>query len=363
MSEYNPVNELVKKQYEEALLHGKYRDPKTVKAVWNAINVFEDFTDHAEFKTFNADQAKSFKAWLEKCKNKKGELLSISTVRSTLNNIREFFLWLAVHPQYIRKVDGRAVQYLRLSDNANRAARASREKTPPTLQELEKTLKTMPFKSDIEKRDRAIFAFTIITCVRDDALVSLKIKDVDAQQKTVWQDPKHVRTKRRKGIVTRFVGQIMPFAEEVVMDWLKHTHEALQLKPNAPLFPKTLVAVNSETMAFEARGLSKEHWANAQPVREIFKNAFQVVGLPYFNPHLFRKTIVKWAQKNCTQHEFKAISQNLGHDHAMTTYNSYGTLTEDEQLEAVANIGKGDADLQSISTDVILAEAVRRMGR
>jgi len=31
MAEYLPANELVKKQYEEALLHGKYRDPKTVK--------------------------------------------------------------------------------------------------------------------------------------------------------------------------------------------------------------------------------------------------------------------------------------------------------------------------------------------
>ena len=363
MPGYNPVNELVKKQYEEALLHGKHRDPKTVKSVWNAINVFEGFTDQADFKTFNADQAKSFKAWLEKCKNKKGELLSISTVRSTLNNVREFFVWLAIHPQYIRKVDGRAIQYLRLSDNANRAARASREKMPPTLQELEKTLKAMPFKTDIEKRDRAIFAFTIITCVRDDALVSLKIKDVDAQQKTVWQDPKHVRTKRRKGIVTRFVGQVMPFAEEVVMNWLKHTYEALQFKPNDPLFPKTLVTANSETMAFEVRGLSNEHWANAQPVREIFKKAFQAVGLPYFNPHLFRKTICKWALKNCSQHEFKAISQNLGHDHAMTTYNSYGNLTEDEQLETISNIGKANPDLQNVSIEVLLAEAARRMGR
>jgi hypothetical protein len=41
MSKYSPVNEVVKKQYEEALLHGKCRDPKTVRAVWNNINLFE----------------------------------------------------------------------------------------------------------------------------------------------------------------------------------------------------------------------------------------------------------------------------------------------------------------------------------
>lgn len=363
MSKYCPLNELVKKQYEEALLHGKYRDPKTVRAVWNNINLFESFTGYADFKTFEADQAKSFKAWLEKQKNQKGELLSISTIRSTLNNVREFFEWLAIHPQYVRKVDGRAVQYLRLSDNANRAARASRGKTPPTLEDLEKTLEAMPHETDIEKRDRAIFAFMIITCVRDDSLVTLKIKDVDATQRTVWQNPKHVRTKGRKGIVTGFVRQAMPCAEDIALDWLKHAHEVLHLKANDPLFPKTLVVASAETMAFEAQGLSREHWANAQPVREIFKRAFQAVGLPYYHPHLFRKTICKWALKNCSQYEYKALSQNLGHDHAMTTYNSYGNLTEDEQLEAISNIGQTNPDLQNVSMDDILAEVGRRIGK
>lgn len=38
----------------------------------------------------------------------------------------------------------------------------------------------MPSGTDIEKRDRAILAFIIITCARDNSLVRLKIKDVDA---------------------------------------------------------------------------------------------------------------------------------------------------------------------------------------
>ena len=363
MPEYNPVNEVLKKQYEEALLHGKCRDPKTVRAVWNNLNVFEDFTGHADFKTFNAEQAKAFKAWMEKQKNKDGELLSISTVRSTLNNVREFFEWLAIHPQYIKKIDGRAVQYLRLSDNANRAARASREKTPPTLEELEKALKAMPYSTDIEKRDRAIFAFMIITCVRDDALVSLKRKHVNADDRTVWQDPKLVRTKGRKGIVTRFVGQVMPLAEEIVLDWLKYIDEALGFKANDPLFPKTLVQSSAETMCFEAQGLSREHWANAGPVREIFKAAFEAVGLPYYNPHLFRKAICKWGLKNLSQYEFKALSQNLGHEHAMTTYNSYAKLSEDEQLEAVSNIKLAQSNAKNLTTEELLEEVARRTGK
>jgi integrase len=194
-------------------------------------------------------------------------------------------------------------------------------------------------------------------------LVTLKIKDVDVVKRTVWQDPKHVRTKGRKNIVTGFVRGIMPFAEDVVLEWIKYTDKDLQLKPNDPLFPKTLVVPNPVTMSFEVQGLSKDHWANAQPVRDICKSAFQAVEISYFNPHLFRNAVCKWALKNCTQLEFKALSQNFGHEHAMTTYNAYGALTEDEQLEAVAGIGMANLDLQNASVADMLAEIGRRSGK
>jgi integrase len=116
-------------------------------------------------------------------------------------------------------------------------------------------------------------------------------------------------------------------------------------------------------MCFEVQGLSREHWANAGPVRELFKAAFKAVGLPYYNPHLFRKTICKWGLKNLNPYEYKALSQNLGHEHAMTTYNSYARLTEDEQLEAIANIGQANPELQNVSIEVILAEVARRTGK
>lgn len=363
MAEYNPANELVKKQYEDALLHGKYRDPKTVKTVWHNINQFEEFTDYADFRSFDRDQAKAFKAWLEKQKNTKGELLSLSTVRSTLSNLRDFFEWLAIHPQYVRKVDGRAIQYLRLSDNNNRAARASKEKTPPTLAELAKALAAMPSETDIEKRNKGMFAFTVISCVRDDALVSLKMKDIDAGRKTVWQDPKHVRTKGRKGINTRLVSQAMPEAETLFLDWYNYAKEMVGLGSNDPLFPKTLVENTPETMAFEPVGLSKEHWANAQPVRDIFRKAFNAVDIPYYNPHLFRNTVVQWAQENCSQLEFKAISQNIGHDHAMTTYNSYGELSVQDQFRVIENIGESDTNLAKTPTEALLGEIARRAGK
>ncbi len=362
MPEYNPLNEVIKKQYEEALLHGKGRDPKTVRAAWNNITLFEKFTVYADFKTFDAEQAKMFKSWLEKQKNRDGELLGISTIRSTLNSVREFFEWLAIHPHYVKKIDGRAVQYLRLSDNANRAARASREKTPPKVEELEAVLRGMPHSTDIEKRDRALFAFTIITIARDDAIITMKVKDFDPVKKVIWQNPRHVRTKYGKGIVTRILGNIMPFAEDIFLEWVKYIKEDLKFKANDPLFPKTLVETCSENMTFKANGLSRQHWANAQPVRDIFKNAFEITGLPYYNPHLLRNTICKWGLKNLSQYEFKALSQNMGHENAMVSYNSYAKLSEDEQIEALSNIGAAHPDLKNVPTGEILKEIARRTG-
>ena len=359
MSGYNPENERVKKQYEEALLHGRHREPRTVDAVWKAINLFEKFTDRKGFKSFNTEQAKGFKRWLSKQVNANGQPLSLSTVRSTLANIRDFFSWLVTHPQYIKKVDGRAVNYLRLSDNEDRAGRATREKIPPTVEEVRKVLELMPYESDLEKRDRAIVAFTLITGVRDGALITLKHKDVDLVKREVWQDPKHVMTKNRKGITSQFI-PIDDFAEGIVLEWLAYSRDVLSMKPDDALFPKQRVVNNPEKLQFEACGLSSEHWANATPVRQIFHKAFLTAELPKCQPHTIRNTIAIWGMENCSQLQFKAISQSLGHDHAMTTYNSYGNLPHHDVRKAFSSIGESSSDLNNLSTTALWAELKKR---
>ena len=359
MTGYNPENERVKKQYEEALLHGRHREPRTVDAVWKAINLFELFTGRTNFKSFNKEQAKGFKRWLTKQVNAKGQPLSLSTVRSTLSNIRDFFSWLVTHPQYTKKVDGRGIDYLRLSDNEERAGRATREKIPPTVEEVRKVLEHMPHESDLEKRDRAIIAFTLVVGVRDGALISLKHKDVDLEKREVWQDPKHVKTKNRKGITSQFI-PIDDFAEGIVLDWLAYSRDMLGMKPGEPVFPKQKIINNPATLQFESCGLSTEHWATATPVREVFHNAFIAAGLPKCQPHTIRNTIVIWAMDNCSQLQFKAISQSLGHEHAMTSYNSYGSLPHHDVRKAFGSIGKGSPDLNHLPTKTLLEELTKR---
>lgn len=55
-------------------------------------------------------------------------------------------------------------------------------------------------------------------------------------------------------------------------------------------------------------------------------------GLPYFNPHSFRKTIWKLGEKVCANGaEAKAWSLNLGHENVTTSFSSYGPMTSNER--------------------------------
>lgn len=358
MPEFNPLNEKLKKQYEDALLHGRHRERRTVEAAWKAINLFEAFTGRQPFTTFSTEQAKGFKNWLAKQENDKGEPLSLATVRATLSNVRDFFLWLVIHPQFSRKMDGRATEFLRLSTNDDRAGRASKPRTAPTVEQVRQALLAMPNASMIDKRNRALMAFTALTVVRDAALISLKLGDVDVVKRTVWQDPKHVKTKFRKGILTAFM-PVDPLWEEIVLNWVSHIRQA-GMGDADPLFPSTEVHNNPETLCLEVVGLSRQHWSNANPVRVIFRGAFKAAGLPYFHPHTFRNMLAVWGMEHCTQLEYKALSQNMGHEHAMTTYNAYGFLMPEKQVQLVHGMGKGKAELNSVRIDDLLLEVARR---
>eukprot|EP01041_Mallomonas_annulata_P025717 gene25717-46821_t len=76
---------------------------------------------------------------------------------------------------------------------------------------------------------------------------------------------------------------------------------------------------------FVAGGLDRKDWSTAEPIRRILKITFEAAGLPYFRPHSFRDTLVQLGERVCkTPEAFKAWSQNLGHEHILTTFTRYG---------------------------------------
>jgi integrase/recombinase XerD len=109
----------------------------------------------------------------------------------------------------------------------------------------------------------------------------------------------------------------------------------------------------------KAAGLDRRHWASAAPIRTIFREAFKSARLPYFNPHSFRNTLVRLGEKVCQSPEqFKAWSQNLGHEKALTTFLNYGEVAHDRQAEIIRNLK--DERVQTIPDAEKVAEAVLR---
>ncbi len=92
-------------------------------------------------------------------------------------------------------------------------------------------------------------------------------------------------------------------------------------------------------MQFEANGLDRKHWSNATPIRTVFRKAFSDADLPYFNPHSFRNTLVRLGEEVCkTPEQFKAWSQNLGHEKVLTTFLSYGGVECQRQGEIIRDL-------------------------
>ncbi len=340
MTDYNPKNERIKHDYFILLTEARGRSQATVDGVCAALLRFEAYTRFKDFATFNKDQAIGFKHHLlEQKAERTGKPLSLSAVSQVLAALRDFFIWLVMQPSYRGRIKPNAVEYLRLTDKDERAARTTKPKCYPTLDEIRLAINAMPTATVLERRDRALVAFTIVTGMRDAAICGVRLKHIDMGKRAVFQDPREIKTKFSKAINTAFflVGEDF---EQIVIDWITELTDQHGFGANDPLFPKTQVRQDADK-CFKPDGLAREGWANAAPIRTVFKQAFEAVGLPYFSPHRFRDTLAHYAYQVCkTPEAFKAWSQNLGHEQVMTTFTSYGHIPPERQAELVRGVGK-----------------------
>ncbi len=335
MTKHCAANERIKHKYFEYLKEAQRRNPTSVDQAAAALSRFENSTGHKDFKKFHRAQAVSFKHKLDRENSvRTGKPLSRATVHSTLSALRSFFIWLAGQPGYKSRLQYADADYFNLPETDVRVAKAVRPKKFPSLDQVHHVLSVMPAATDIEKRNRALVAFALLTGARDGALSSFRLKHVDLVQGRVDQDAREVRTKASKTFSTTFF-PVGGNALEIVQDWCHHLRTVHLFGDEDPMFPATRVE-RGEDGGFTPTGLRRDGWANAGPVRKIFREAFAVAGLPYFNPHSFRDTLVQLGERVCpTIEAFKAWSQNLGHERVMTTLTSYGTVAPHRQAELI----------------------------
>jgi len=361
MRNYHADNERMKRKYLLFLKEARRQDESSVDAVAKAISRFEEYTSWKDFKAFHFQQAVGFKAFLTKHRNEKtNKSLSKATMNSTLRCLKTFFQWLAMQPGYRSRINYSETEYFNLSDKDSRIATAKRQSRVPTMEQVKKALSGMPENTVIERRNRALVAFTLLTGARDSAIASMKLKHLDAQAESVFQDAREVKTKASKTFTTFFF-PVGDDVKKIVLDWVELLRTELLFGNDDPLFPKTAV-VRGKRHVFESSGLLREHWSNATPIRQVFKNAFESVGLEYFNPHSFRKTLVRLGESLCqTPEEFKAWSQNLGHEGVLTTFYSYGEVQESRQSLIFQELKLPRDDTADSQADQIADAVLRKL--
>lgn len=362
MTKHNPDNERIKHKYFAFLKEAKRHSEPTVDAAAKALNRFEVYNKHRDFKSFHFQQAVAFKNYLPGQNGKmSGKKLSKATLHSTLTQLKHFFRWLAQQPGYKSRIKYCDAEYFNLSEKDTRIATAKRQQKIPTMEQIKHVIETMPISSEIERRNRALLAFTLLTGARDGAIASMKLKHVDLIDGCVNQDAREVKTKFSKTFDTFF----FPVGEEIlriVAEWVSYLREEKLWGNDDPLFPATRIALG-HSHQFEAAGLARKHWSNASAIRKIFSESFVCAGLPYFNPHSFRNTLAQLGERVCqTPEHFKAWSQNLGHEKVLTTFTSYGEVGCQRQRKIIRDLAVPQKGIQ-INAKKISEEVFKILSR
>ena len=91
---------------------------------------------------------------------------------------------------------------------------------------LQHTFDTMPNETVIQRRDKALFAFLVLTGARIQAVASLHLKRIDLVEGCVYQDARDVQTKGAKTFQTYF----LPVGDDYLTcfsEWVDYLRDAL----------------------------------------------------------------------------------------------------------------------------------------
>lgn len=334
MRKNNEENERIKRRYLQYLKTANRRDANTVLKAAEGILRFEASIGYTSFKRFRIEQAIKFQDRLNVEVSKiTGKPLSKSTIRSILAANKGFIFWLADQSGYKSRIRHSDADYFNMDAKGARVASATRETPYPSMEMARHAFSYMLEASEIEHRNKALFAFFMLTGARDGAVASLRLKHINMIDGCVYQDAREVKTKNSKTFTTYF----LPVDPEYLASftaWITHLKSVALFGPNDPLFPPAKVKpING---AFQVVGLNREIYKNANTIRSVIKDAFLRADLPPFTPHAFRKTLVKWADTTYpTREAFKAFSQNIGHSSVITSISAYCPVSIERQAELI----------------------------
>ena len=339
MRKYHAGNERLKRRYEQYLREAKGQDEKSIDKVRAALVKFEECTKYKPFKAFHIDHARQFKDALSRAKTAHGKPLSLTTTDATLRLVKVFFQWLAVQQGFKKVVTYADVEYFNNNRNDARAAHAQRPVHFPTTKAAFHAFQGMLAQTEVQRRDKAIFALVMITGARAGAVASLRLKHINLVDGFVYQDGREVNTKASKTIKTWFF-PMHPDYLVYFTEWVTYLREDKFFGAEDALFPKPEQRMVDGRFVYDQ--LSRDPYANSAQVNAVFRGAFAQVQLHPYTPHSIRKTLgQEMSDRKLPLDAQKAWSQNLGHENFTTTVSSYLPVSQQEQGRLIKGLSAG----------------------
>lgn len=304
---------------------GRY-DPKTVDAHLAATRDFEAFTGQKPFKKVTRVDVISWREALVAEKD-----LSRSTIAHRASHVSAFFFWLSGQEGYkgLTALSG----YFDLPKKFHQT-KVPKPRAYPTMDEATQMLDGMPERTLKDRRDRAIFACAFVCGFRADALISMRLKHVDAKGRKMHHNGAELRAKNGKSFVANWFPRTEAF-QAALLAWLDEV-QALGLGPDDALFPEIAHLDAGGPLACTSRA-AIEPMQSSAAVTEAFRAASKVLGKRY-SPHSARDSVINLGDEICrTIEEEKAWSQNMGHSSESVTRRFYAKVDrarQDEIFEA-----------------------------
>ncbi|RKX18571.1 MAG: hypothetical protein DRP35_09065 [Candidatus Zixiibacteriota bacterium] len=334
----NPKNESIKRKYFKWLREAIGYSNSTINMIEKSILLYEDFTTFEDYSVFNQKKAIGLKNWLQS-RTYKNKPISVTTSYHYLRHLNDFFIWLSGQAGYKSKIDLDTVSYLSLDKKQVRLATAPKPVKFPSLEYVKKLTDSIEITTEIDKRDRALIAFLLLSGMRDKAICTLPICCFDRNTLEINQDPKFgVETKFGKTIYSKIL-KIDDVLLKYILNWSEYLEKCKLFSSTDPLFPRNKVHMSENSYCFESSEIEPYYWKSTNSIRKILKNRSSKAGLEYYYPHSFRHSTINLAFKACRNAEqIKAISQIVGHENVGTTMMSYGTLDQYRVNEVVDDL-------------------------
>lgn len=323
---FNPANERIKYRYRIHIRRVGRKDEKTILAALQYIRDFEIFIGFKGFEVFNDMVADKYIQSLFDAKK------SLSHINDSIRALKDFLNWLERQRGYRSKIDYNHIDYLNISQNQRKTAKAKEYKKSHTFKQIIQTIRAMSEKTEKEKRDKALISLQALCTLRVSELRTVKMKNLIEEDGAyfIYVCPKSMKTKFAKTRQVVFVG-LPDDIKANVLNWRDYLL-SLGFKDNDPFFPIIDNKFNKRNLLEQS--LKRLGIKSDTTIRDIFKRAFENAGLPYLNPHSFRHTLARYAQTQSPAF-LNAVRQNLGHSSIDITLNSYGHLSHADQLRII----------------------------